>query len=111
MDQQPRPKRSQVGIDLVRRISSDGHRIFSMKLAREISKEAGLKPAYLREALYHLRRTGWIIPLRRGLYAISADVPGVAPVHEFEIAMALVVPSRARIVNASCPPGPHDGVR
>ncbi|MFH1709207.1 MAG: type IV toxin-antitoxin system AbiEi family antitoxin [Planctomycetota bacterium] len=31
--------------------------------------------------------------MRRGLYAIAASVPGVSPVHEFEIAMALVSPA------------------
>jgi predicted transcriptional regulator of viral defense system len=53
----------------------------------------GLTAAYLPEALYHLRRTGWIVPVRRGLYAISSSVPGVSPTHEFEIAMALVHPA------------------
>ena len=93
MDRQLKPKRSPAGIDLVRRIASEGRRIFSMELARELSPEVGLKQAYLREALYHLRRTGWIVPLRRGLYAISSEVPGVAPVHEFEVAMVLVAPA------------------
>lgn len=64
-----------------------------MGLARGLSPEVGLKPSYLREALYHLRRTGWIVPLRRGLYAVSSEVPDVAAVHEFEIAMALVDPA------------------
>jgi predicted transcriptional regulator of viral defense system len=53
----------------------------------------GLKDSYLVEALYHLRRNQWIVSLRRGLYAISPSVPGVAPTHEFEIAMALVDPA------------------
>ena len=53
----------------------------------------GLKSEYLWEALYHLRRNGWIVPLRRGLYALSPAVPGVTPAHEFEIAMALLEPA------------------
>lgn len=53
----------------------------------------GLKDTYLCEALYHLRRNGWIVSLRRGLYALSSVVPGVTPAHEFEIAMALVDPA------------------
>ena len=28
--------------------------------------------AYVDEALYHLRRNDWIVPLRRGLYALSS---------------------------------------
>ena len=61
--------------------------------ARELAPEVGLKYSYLGEALYHLRRNGWIVSLRRGLYALSASVPGVSPVHEYEIAMALGSPA------------------
>ncbi|MFP4083155.1 MAG: type IV toxin-antitoxin system AbiEi family antitoxin [Candidatus Aminicenantes bacterium] len=83
-------KRSHVGVELVRRLAAEGYRIFSVNRAREYASEVGLRDTYLREALYHLRRNGWIISLRRGLYAISSSVPGVSPVHEFEVAMALV---------------------
>jgi predicted transcriptional regulator of viral defense system len=87
------PKRSTAGIDLIRRLSAEGGRIFSTGQARELASEVGLNEAYLVEALYHLHRTGWIVRLRRGLYAISSSVPGVSPLHEFEIAMALVSPA------------------
>ena len=86
-------KRSALGVELVRLLSSEGHRIFSTAQAREFSSCVGLKDSYLIEALYHLRRNRWIVSLRRGLYAISSSVPGVAPTHEFEIAMALVDPA------------------
>ncbi len=88
-----KPKRSQVGVELVRRLAAEGDRIFSTARAREFASEVDLKDAYLWEALYHLRRNGWIVPLRRGLYALSSSVPGVIPVHEFAIAMALVQPA------------------
>ena len=86
-------KKTQVGIELIRRIAAEGVRIFSTEQARELAHEVGLKKPYLLEALYHLRRNGWIVPLRRGLYALSASVPGVTPAHEFEVAMALVRPA------------------
>lgn len=86
-------KRSQVGVELVRLLASEGDRVFSTERARELSSRVGLKDAYLWEALYHLRRSGWIVSLRRGLYALSHTVPGVTPAHEFEIAMALVEPA------------------
>lgn len=79
-----------MGVELVRRLAAEGDRIFSVDRAREYASEVGLRDTYLWEALYHLRRNGWIISLRRGLYAISSNVPGVSPVHEFEVAMALV---------------------
>lgn len=93
MNAERKHKRSAVGVDLVRLLASQGNRIFTTAQARESAPQVGLKDDYLLEALHHLRRDGWIIPLRRGLYAMTAEVPGVAPVHEFEIAMALVQPS------------------
>lgn len=88
-----KPKRSDVGIDLVRALSAEGDRIFSFARAKELSPKVGLKQSYLREALYHLKRTGWILPLRRGLYAVAPLALGSVPIHEFEIAMALVDPA------------------
>ena len=86
-------KQSLVGIELVRLLAYQGNRIFSTARARELAPHVGLKDAYLTEALYHLRQNGWIVSLRRGLYAIAPTVPGNTPVHEFEIAMALVQPA------------------
>ena len=86
-------KHSLVGIELVRLLAYQGDRIFSTARARELAPRVGLKDAYLTEALYHLRKNGWIVSLRRGLYAIAPTIPGTTPVHEFEIAMALVQPA------------------
>jgi len=90
MNATPIVKRSMVGVELVRLLAEQGERVFSTEKARELSVRAGIKPNYLLEALYHLRRNGWIVALRRGFYALASSVPGVAPVHEFEIAMAIV---------------------
>ncbi len=88
-----KPKRSLVGIELVRLLAYEGDRIFTTERARELAPHVGMKDAYLGESLYHLRRNNWIVSLRRGLYALSPTVPGVATAHEFEIAMALVDPA------------------
>ena len=93
MDASQKIKKTQVGVELIRLIAAEGERIFSTQRARELAPEVGLKDSYLWEALYHLRRNGWIVSLRRGLYALSASVPGVTPAHEFEVAMALVSPA------------------
>ena len=85
-----KPKRSLAGIELVRLLAYEGDRIFTTDRARELAPRAGLNDDYVSEALYHLRRNAWIVPLGRGLYALSSPVPGVAAVHEFEMAMALV---------------------
>ena len=88
-----KPKQSLVGIELVRLLAYEGDRIFTIDRARELAPRVGLKDAYLVEALHHLRRNNWIVSLRRGLYALSSTVPGVAAAHEFEVAMALVTPA------------------
>ena len=84
---------SQIGIELVRALASGGERIFTTHRARELAPQVGLSDSYVVEALHHLRKSGWLVSLRRGLYAISSTVPGVAPVHEFEIAAAFVSPA------------------
>lgn len=81
------------GVELVRRLASEGDRIFTSARARELAPAVGLSEGYLRQALHHLAKSGWVIRLRKGLYALSSTVPGVTPVHEFEIAMALVDPA------------------
>ena len=88
-----KPKQSLAGIELVRLLTYEGDRIFTTDRARELAPRVGLKDSYLTEALYHLRRNDWIVPLRRGLYALSSTVPGVSDAHEFEVAMALVSPA------------------
>ncbi|OQB82621.1 MAG: hypothetical protein BWX88_03834 [Planctomycetes bacterium ADurb.Bin126] len=81
------------GVELVRKLASEGDRIFTMTRARELAPAVGLSEGYLRQALHHLARAGWLVRLRNGLYAVSSATPGVSPVHEFEIAMALVSPA------------------
>ncbi len=81
------------GVELVRRLASEGDRIFTAARARQLAPAVGLSEGYLRQALHHLAKSGWVIRLRKGLYALSSTVPGVTPAHEFEIAMALVEPA------------------
>jgi predicted transcriptional regulator of viral defense system len=86
-------KRSFAGVELVRLLASEGDRLFTTGRARELCGRVGMKESYVVEALFHLRRNGWIVPIRRGLYAISSATPGVHPAHEFEVAMWLVEPA------------------
>jgi predicted transcriptional regulator of viral defense system len=80
-------------VELVRSLAREGDRIFTLARARELAPAVGLSEGYLRQALHHLAKSGWVVRLRKGLYALSSTVPGVAPAHEFEIAMALVNPA------------------
>lgn len=88
-----RPKKTLAGIELVRQLAYEGDRIFTTDRARELAPRVGLKDSYVGEALFHLRQNDWIVPLRRGLYALSSTVPGISDAHEFEVAMALVNPA------------------
>jgi len=81
------------GIELVRKLAQEGNRIFTFKHAQEVAPAVGLSQSYLVQALHHLVRSGWLVRLRKGVYALSSSVPRIAPVHEFEIAMALVKPA------------------
>ena len=88
-----RPKRTLVGIELSRLLAREGDRVFTTERARELAPRVGLKESYLLEALHHLHRNDWIVPLRRGLYALSSTTPGIPDAHEYEIAMSLVHPA------------------
>ena len=81
------------GIELVRKLSAEGRRVFTADAAREVAPSVGLSSGYFRQALHHLVRDGWIVRLKKGLYALSGAAPGTTALHEFEIAMALVAPA------------------
>jgi len=77
------------GMKLIRALALEGDRVFTMERARELAPSADLSQGYLRQALHHLTKSGWLVRLRKGLYALSTTVPGVTSAHEFEIAMFL----------------------
>src|SRR4030067_1495288 len=83
---------STAGTELARMLAENGDRIFTAERARGFAVSLGVSPGYIRQALHHLAKSGWIVRLRRGTYALSGAVPGSLPLHEFEIAMALVQP-------------------
>jgi len=84
---------STAGIELVRKLTESGDQIFTLERVRERAPSVGLSAGYLRQALHYLARSGWVVRLRKGLYSLSSSVPGVSPLHEFEIGMALVQPA------------------
>jgi predicted transcriptional regulator of viral defense system len=84
---------STAGTELIRMLAKNGERIFTAERARGLASSLGISPGYIRQALHHLTKSGWIFRLRRGTYALSGAAPGSMSLHEFEIAMALVQPS------------------
>lgn len=89
------------GMEVIRRLAREGIRIFTTAQARALAPDSGVSEGYLRQALHHLARAGWIVRLRKGLYALSSSVPGVSSAHEFEVAMALVDPAAVSHWSAS----------
>lgn len=81
------------GIELVRKMAEAGERVFTVEEARKMAPGVGLSSSYLNQALHYLAQSGWIVRLKKGVYALSGSVPGITPLHEFEIAMALVKPA------------------
>lgn len=86
-------KHTRSGLEMVRKLSEEGKRIFTTQDARKAASSCGIADSYVIESLHHLSKTGWIVRLKRGLYFISTSFPGMTPIHEFEIATALVNPS------------------
>jgi len=84
------PKRTIVGVELVRLMAEEGRRIFTLEEARKLAPKVGIQQAYLPEVLQLLSQGGWISGVKRGLYSLSGPFTGGSPVHEFEIASALV---------------------
>jgi len=85
--------RTVAGVELARKLAESGQRLFTAEEARKLAPSVGISPGYFLQALHHLSRTGWIVRLMKGLYSLSGSVPGTTPLHEFEIAMALVEPA------------------
>jgi len=76
---------------LLQRLGQSGQRIVRPDQARELLPEAS--PAHVTQLLHHLTQCGWLVRLRRGLYALSPDIFQGPPLHEYELAMALVEPA------------------
>jgi predicted transcriptional regulator of viral defense system len=83
-------RKTTTGVEMVRFLAGKGKRIFNVKDARSVAPKVGIRPAYVKEALFLLARNGWIAGIKRGLYLIENPMAGGPPVHEYEIAQALV---------------------
>jgi len=82
-----------MSIELFKELSNLGYRIFTSEEAYMAASNIGMKQDYVLEALHHIKRKGFIISLKQGLYAIGEQfLPGL-PLHEYEIGMHLANPS------------------
>jgi predicted transcriptional regulator of viral defense system len=83
-------RKTSTGVELVRYLAGKGMRLFNVRDARSAASKVGIRPTYVKEALFLLARNGWITAVKRGLYLVENAMAGGHPVHEYEIALALV---------------------
>jgi predicted transcriptional regulator of viral defense system len=82
-----------LGTRLLEELAGRGLFVFTSEDAKEIAAELEMPAGYLPELLSKLAASGWIVRLRRGLYAGTGSLPGGVEVHPFAIATSLVSPS------------------
>ncbi|MCE5254858.1 MAG: type IV toxin-antitoxin system AbiEi family antitoxin domain-containing protein [Actinomycetia bacterium] len=80
------------GIALAGNLADAGRYVFTTDDAVEL-RPPGVRPAAVSRLLKSLADAGWIIRLRRGLYAGTGKLPGGVDVPPFAIATSLVKPS------------------
>lgn len=81
------------GLNLLQVLANQGQFIFTVDEAKTAAANIGFSDNYLSQVLSHLSQAGWIIRLRRGLYAGTGSLPGGVQVHPFAVATRLVEPS------------------
>jgi predicted transcriptional regulator of viral defense system len=81
------------GLSLLQVLADQGLFIFTVGEAKTAAAKIGISDNYLLQVLSHLEKAGWIIRLRRGLYAGTGSLPGGVQVHPFAVATRLVEPS------------------
>ncbi len=80
-------------IKLLHEIARRGLRIFTIAQAKDIASTLGMRQKYVPQVLYRLVHEGLINSLMRGTYALPNELMAGAPLHPYEIAMALIQPS------------------
>jgi predicted transcriptional regulator of viral defense system len=85
------------GVRLLEKLAHEGRYVFTTTEARAVSGEIGIAESYVEDLLPRLAASGWIMRLRRGLYAGTGRLPAPgghpAGVHPFVVATRLVQPS------------------
>jgi len=81
------------GIALASRLAESGLYIFTTDDAKRAATDLGLPVSGVTATLGRLADAGWIVRLKRGLYAGTGRLPGGVDVHPFTLATAIVRPS------------------
>jgi len=88
------------GVALASRLAEDGRYVFTTQDARDAAQEIRISESGVGMMLTRLTDAGWIVRLRRGLYAGTGRMPGGVDVHPFAIATAVVQPSAISLWSA-----------
>lgn len=80
-------------VHFLKALVEEGRIVFTTCEARQIAEKSGMPGEYVTNLLMLMVRNGWLIRLRRGLYARSGPAFGDMQVHSFAIATRLVTPS------------------
>jgi predicted transcriptional regulator of viral defense system len=82
-----------LGVKLLRELAGRGSFIFTTEDAKAAAADLAIPETYLPQLLSKLATGGWLLRLRRGLYAGMGRLPGEVEVHPFAVATSLVSPS------------------
>lgn len=77
---------------LLRALADRNASTFTVEQARDAASTLGIADSYVTVLLHRLRRGGFVDCVKHGAYAFAGSTPGLADVHVFSVAMALIEP-------------------
>jgi len=99
-DQQRKSYSLAAGVALAAELAKRGRLVFTTQEARHVASELQMLESGVGMLLTRLAEAGWVIRLRRGLYAGTGKLPGGVDVPPFVLATALVDPSAIALWSA-----------
>ena len=99
-DQQRKSYSLAAGVALAAELAKQGLLVFTTQQARHVAGELQIPESGVGMLLTRLADAGWVIRLRRGLYAGTGKLPGGVDVPPFVLATALVDPSAIALWSA-----------
>lgn len=86
--------------EFIKHLARRGVRIFTTSEAKKYAEEIGIRPDTMLDRLYRLNQKGLVERLMSGLYCLGPEFLSGIPIHEYEIATALVSPSAIAYLSA-----------
>ena len=99
-DQQRKSYYLAAGVALAAELAKQGRLVFTTQEARRVAAGLQMPESGVGMLLTRLADAGWIVRLRRGLYAGTGQLPGGVDVPPFVLATALVEPSAIALWSA-----------